>query len=379
MRVLVTFIGGLGHLEPLLPLARAARVAGHDVAVACSGRLVARVEAAGFAALPTSPVRTPEPRPRDLTPLAPTDRRAAEVEFAENFATTGARRHATAVRDHLLAWRPDVVVRDEADLGTVIATERLDVPCVSVLVLAAGLLIRPDLVGPPLAALRAEHGLPPDPGLAMLGRGLVLSPFPPSFRDPASPVPLPSTTHAFRTGGPAVRSWEPAGRPHVYATLGTVFNSGSGDLLERLLAGLSAVEADVLLTTGRDVDPADLGPHPGHVRVERFVPQGEVLPRSDLVVSHGGSGSLGAALAHGLPSVLVPLGADQPHNAGRAAELGLARVLDAATATPEEITSCVEAALADGDLRGRAHAVADEVAALPLVEELLPLVEALAR
>ena len=45
------------------------------------------------------------------------------------------------------------------------------------------------------------------------------------------------------------------------------------------------------------------------MRVERFVAQDEVLSEVDLVVSHGGSGSLMAALAHGLPSVLLPLGA----------------------------------------------------------------------
>ena len=43
------------------------------------------------------------------------------------------------------------------------------------------------------------------------------------------------------------------------------------------------------------------------------------------------------ALEHGLPSVLTPLGADQPHNASRAADLGVATSLDAAAVTPAEI------------------------------------------
>jgi UDP:flavonoid glycosyltransferase YjiC (YdhE family) len=85
-----------------------------------------------------------------------------------------------------------------------------------------------------------------------------------------------------------------------------------------------------------------------------------------------------AALAHGLPSVLVPLGADQPHNAGRAEELGVARVLDAATATPETIGETVAAALADDAMAGRARAVADEIDRLPGVGSTVPLLEALA-
>ena len=55
-----------------------------------------------------------------------------------------------------------------------------------------------------------------------------------------------------------------------------------------------------------------LGAQPAHVRAERFVPQSEELPHCDLVISHGGSGSVLGALAHGLPQLLLPLGADQP-------------------------------------------------------------------
>ena len=112
---------------------------------------------------------------------------------------------------------------------------------------------------------------------------------------------------------------------------------------------------------------------PDHVRVERFVPQAEVLRNTDLVVSHGGSGSLMATLAHGLPSVLLPLGADQPHNALRAEELGLARALDAATATPETIRRIVSEALDDQATRERARRVADKINGLPGVEETVPL------
>jgi len=122
---------------------------------------------------------------------------------------------------------------------------------------------------------------------------------------------------------------------------------------------------DVVATVGRGIDPADLGRQPAHVRVERFLPQGEVLPTVDLVVSHGGSGSLMATLAHGLPSMLLPLGADQPHNAERARELGVAATLDAETVWPEEVREHALAVLSDDAMRARCVAVADELRALP--------------
>jgi UDP:flavonoid glycosyltransferase YjiC (YdhE family) len=313
---------------------------------------------------------------RDLTPLVRVDMRDAEVEFAENFAGKGARRHSTVIREHLRAWRPDVVVRDEADFGSAVAAEVLGIPTATVLVLAAGTLIRPDLVSTPLAAVRAEAGLTPDPGLGMLTRGQVLFPFPPSFRSPAAPVSLPETAFAFRPDNPATIA-DRSSRKRVYVTLGTVFNTGSGDLFERLLAGLASIDADVVVTVGRDIDPADFGVQPDHIRIARFIAQSEVLRDTDLVVSHGGSGSLMATLAHGLPSVLLPLGADQPHNARRASELGLARNLDAATATPEEIRQSVSAGLGDHVARDRARRVAEEINALPGVEEAVRLLEGL--
>jgi MGT family glycosyltransferase len=129
------------------------------------------------------------------------------------------------------------------------------------------------------------------------------------------------------------------GRPLVYVTLGTVFNKP--ELLRRLLDGLDG-SASALVTTGRNVDPESLGGWPPNVRVERFVPQEQVLPGCDAVVAHAGSGSVRGALAHGLPLVLVPQGADQFDNAARCAAAGAAVVVP-----PEELTAgAVRTALA---------------------------------
>jgi UDP:flavonoid glycosyltransferase YjiC (YdhE family) len=374
MRILCTFVGGHGHLAPLLPLARAARATGHEVAVAGSGGLVARIEDAGFRAYATSPEphHSGTPAVRDLTPLEATDAGATEQEFADNFADRGARRMAGAVPGVLEDFRPDVVLRDETDLGTTIAAELLGIPVVTHLVLASGLLVRPELVGPRLDVVRAEHGLAPDPDLTRLTSGPVLSDFPPSFRSPDAPLRVTPSHYRSTT---VTRGARLPGRPRIYVTLGTIFNKTSGDLFERLLAGLADLDADVVVTVGRDLDPAVFGPAPDHVRVERFLPQDEVLAATDLVVSHGGSGSLMAALAHGLPSVLLPLGADQPHNAQRARELGVATAIDAATATVADITRGVGSALGDGAMVERCREVSAELAALPFLDSAVALLE----
>ena len=71
-------------------------------------------------------------------------------------------------------------------------------PHATVLVIAAGALVRPAVVAAPLNFVRAEHRLPPDPEVRMASRHLVLSPMPPSLRDPA--FPLPGTAHSIRPG-----------------------------------------------------------------------------------------------------------------------------------------------------------------------------------
>ncbi len=373
MRLLCTFVGGLGHLAPLLPVARAARDAGHEVAIAGSGGLVPRIEEEGFAAYATSETSHHAAAVgRDPAPLAVMDARASEVEFAQNFASRGARRMAGAIPAVIEDFGPDLVLRDETDLGTTVAAELAGVPVATHLVLASGLLVRPELVAPELDAVRLEHGLDADPGLSRLTSGLVLSDAPRGFRSPHAPLRL-EPTH-YRSGA-AVRSDRTGTRPRVYATLGTIFNKTSGNLFERLLDGLGALDADVVVTIGRGLDPADLGAQPPHVRVVPFVPQSEVLPGVDVVVSHGGSGSLVAALAHGLPSVLLPLGADQPHNAVRAAELGLASSLDAADATPAAIAEQGATVLRDDAMRARCGAVADAVRALPDVTAAVAALE----
>jgi UDP:flavonoid glycosyltransferase YjiC (YdhE family) len=359
VRVLFTFMGGPGHLEPLLPIALAARDAGHVVAVC--GRPSA-LRAATALELEVFATAADRRRPAERTPLLPVDLEREARDLRVGFAQGNAREHASSIRELCEAWHPDVLVCDETDFGSMIAAERLGLPFANVVTLAAGSFLRPENLSESLDAVRSENGLPPDPDLEMLRRHLVLAPVPPSFRDPA--FPPPPTLHAFRPGepAPAVAATDP---PTVYFTLGTEFNLESGDLFERVLAGVGELPVAVVATVGSNLDPAVLGPLPDNVRVERYVPQSSILPNASAVVCHGGSGSVLGALAHGLPLVVLPMGADQPLNAERCAALGVGRVLDVIAATPEDVREAVSAVLADSSYREAAERIRTEFAALP--------------
>jgi len=359
VRVLFGFAGGSGHFNPLVPIAAALIDAGHTVAFAPSPSVVDRVRQAGFVAVPAGP-------PYGMTepgPLLGPDLQAEERGVREYFAGSLARARADDLATICADWKPDVIVGDEMDFGALLAGERAGIPCARVLVLATGFLSRDELVRPALDRL----------GLPARDR-LVLSPFPPSLRDPA--VPLPPNTHTIRWTDPA-----PSGEPvpaSIYVTLGTIFSLEAGDLFARLLAGLQQLDESVLLTVGPYVDPVTLGPLPPHVRVARYVPQHLVIPGCDLVVSNGGSGSVLGALSRGKPLVLVPMGADQPNNAERCQALGAAEVLDVLTATPQDIAATARRVRESFTYRRAAERLRDEIAALPAPASAVPLLEALA-
>jgi UDP:flavonoid glycosyltransferase YjiC (YdhE family) len=380
VRILFTFAGGSGHFDPLVPIAHAAVAAGHIVAFTGEPAMAPTVEAAGFTVFRTGPNTSSTQR----RPLLELDAEREDRALRDGYAGRTARGRAAGVLALCAEWRPDLLVCDEVDFGSMVAGERLGLPYASVLVIAAGSFVRKELVAQPLNEVRAEHGLPPDPDLAMLSRYLVLSPFPASFRDPA--FPLPATAHSFRpfAPGPAADDTAPLwgtglyGAPTVYFTLGTVFNMESGDLFSRVLAGLRDLPINLIVTVGRHIAAAEFGSQPANVHIERYIPQSLVMPYCDLVVCHGGSGSVGGALAHGLPLVLIPMGADQPLNAARCAELGVARVLDPVAATAESVREAVTIVLADPTYRRAAEGMRDEMAGLPGPEHVIRLLERLA-
>jgi rhamnosyltransferase subunit B len=66
---------------------------------------------------------------------------------------------------------------------------------------------------------------------------------------------------------------------------------------------------------------------PDGIAAFEYAPHNQVMPRSAVIVHPGGIGTTGQALRAGKPALIVPHGQDQPDNARRCAQLGLARPL----------------------------------------------------
>ena len=127
------------------------------------------------------------------------------------------------------------------------------------------------------------------------------------------------------------------GRPLVYVTFGSAAPSMDffPGLYRAAIDALAGLPVRLLVTIGRDRDPAELGLVPANVRVERWVAQADLMPHVAAMVCHGGSGTVTMGLAAGVPMAVVPLFADQPWNASASTRWGeavaLARGAEAAT------------------------------------------------
>src|SRR5439155_14387694 len=96
-----------------------------------------------------------------------------------------------------------------------------------------------------------------------------------------------------------------------------------------------------------------------------FLPQPAVLPRVDLVVTHGGNNTVTEALHFGKPMVVLPLFWDQYDNAQRIDELGLGIRLAPYEVEGDELRGAMERLLGDEALARRLARIAGRLQAKP--------------
>lgn len=381
MRILVDSSSGVGHLFPLLPLAREARDHGHEVIVGVGSGLASVVAAAGFEHVPVGLPSLSQAVAAVPELIGLTGRQRAVVTFRRVFCEAIAPAIATDVLALTERWRPDVIVHEDMDFGSGVAADRLGIPHATIQATAWRPRMR-DLAQEPVDALRRQHGLSPDPGLAGLYGRLFFTTRPASMRDPSAPLPevaaelRPIADDRLGQADDSIMDPFPGqdGRRRIAITLGTV-NAGQVGLLRMLIDGAAAVGAHVVVALG--ADPSTLGQVTAGVDVRAYVPMSTLLPAADIVVFHGGSGTMLAALAAGRPMVIVPLAADQPDNADQCAAAGVARVLDAAGLTVDAVRHAIEAVLTDPTFRQRATDISAEIAAMPGPDAALDRIEAL--
>ncbi len=381
--MLFTTQPGLGHLLPLLPLADGLRDRGHSVMFASSASFGDEIAGAGHSSAPagrdwlTSKMADAFP---EIVSRPPGPERYAWAR-STLFASETARASLPDVVTIADGWRADLIVREAAEYGGCLAAELLDIPHAVVRTdSGSSSYAERRLVAPPLDAIRADVGLPPDPDCEMAFRYLSLS-FAPRCLDGPDEEVAP-TSHRLRPSesNDAVDDGRFANRgegPTVYATLGTIYNQPQ--LLADIVEALATEALNLVMTVGPTLDPGVVDPRRPNVTVERWIPQRLVLPHCDAVVTHGGYGTVTAALTHGCPLVLLPISADQPHNAARCTAAGVGVTIEASTRSPETIRAATFEVLDNARFGRAARDAAREMRDRPGVEHGLDLLETLAR
>jgi MGT family glycosyltransferase len=156
-------------------------------------------------------------------------------------------------------------------------------------------------------------------------------------------------------------SWLDPARRHVLVSLGTV-NRDAGRRLLTAAAEALAPLGDRLQAVL--VAPADLlDAPPDHVLVREFVPQLELLPHLDAVVSHGGHNTVCESLAHGVPLVVAPIRDDQPIVAQQVVDAGAGIRVRFGRVGATELREAVTTLLDDPSYRAAAQRVQESFAA----------------
>ncbi|MDQ6846432.1 MAG: glycosyltransferase [Candidatus Dormibacteraeota bacterium] len=377
MRVLFSSTWGLGHVFPMLPLARAFAAAGHQVLWATSADSCTRVVAAGVDANPAGLSGTAlREVVRDLNKAA-----AAQVSPPEQAQFTFPRMFGEAFTPAMVAdllplaqrWRPDILVHENGELASPLVGAILGAPSITHAFGGAIPASFLDAAGRRLEPLWSQYGQAVPPYAGCFTR-LYLDICP-------AAVQTVGTSHitAIQPLRPEQYIGEPPsvlppflsvdGRPLVYLTLGTMFNHPG--VLRPAIQALSALRVRLLVALGPTGNPTELDPGLPNVRVETWVHQPQVLEHSQVVVSHAGSGTFLGALGGGLPQLCIPQAADQFRNADGGVRSGAALLLTPEQATPETIADAVATLLEEDNFRHSANGIAADIRAMPSPAEVV--------
>ena len=151
--------------------------------------------------------------------------------------------------------------------------------------------------------------------------------------------------------------------PLVVVSLSTTWFPGQTDAYQHIATALGSLPVRAVMTLGglrpdRDLDA------PPNVRVMDRADHGVLFREASLVIGHGGHSTTFRALAHGVPTLMLPMHPllDQPMIAKAVQHAGAGRLLPR-TAGPERIATAVAAVLADPGVRASAMSLGERLRA----------------
>jgi MGT family glycosyltransferase len=338
--ILVMCMGGVGHVQLLLPLVAGFRRRGVPVRVMTHGEFRERVEAMGAAFV-------------DLYAGRPLDAADATSVPVPSRWVTFAGVYAESLAAEVATFAPRLILYDTFTVAGFVVARLLGLPYVNVCPnhapvpsrMLAALARDPrvatsDACRAAVERLRTVHGMAganPFSYYETLSPHLNLYCEPEEFLDPGDRAPFAplaffgALAPPESDGAPAAGAFAGSGtRRRIYVSFGTVvwpyFEAAATAALAAISQTLAGRDVDVVLSLGRHrLSPAARAALVrGNVRVEDHVDQWATLAEADAFVTHHGISSTHEAIFRRVPMISYPFFGDQPALARRCRDLGLA-------------------------------------------------------
>lgn len=149
--------------------------------------------------------------------------------------------------------------------------------------------------------------------------------------------------------------------PRIYISLGTFFNKRIR-LFRKIINALIDGHFQLIVNAGSAFDKLHSQDLPENVLLFKNIPQLEVLPRVDVVISHGGNNTVNETLSAGKPLLVIPVGGEQGDNAARVEYLQVGLRADRKKSTPREIRLKVRRLIEEPAFRLRAEELSNALA-----------------
>jgi MGT family glycosyltransferase len=160
----------------------------------------------------------------------------------------------------------------------------------------------------------------------------------------------------------------------IYLSLGSL-GSADVDLMRRLVDVLGSTSHRYIVSKGPLHDTYEL---PDNMWGDQQVPQTNVLPMVDLVITHAGNNTTTECFHFGKPMIALPLFWDQYDNAQRIDETGFGTRLRTYDFDDAELIGAIDRLLADTGLRSRMDAIGSRIRAADGIDKAARLLGSLA-
>ena len=385
-----------GHLDwgGFLKTAVILHQQGHDVAWVSGRAIEAAVVQAGvpFVTVRQTGWLWPPPPAPDLSSIPPQEavmlryRRALNTWLSEDLVAEAVEALLELAAQH---GRPDLILTDPFLTGVALAAEALAVPLVVCGWPAQGDLNEERMfpiqkgLGQEsqdrLKRLQDRFGLEginfsKGPAPSIISPHLHISYFTESWYQAESAALLPQNVFV---GGRPTPPTDPAPdwlraipdeAPLALITLGSVFTGDLGFFSWAAQAAARMGLVPIVVIGHSPIAPEAkaelLRALPGSTRLLNWVDFDHVLPRTRLIIHHGGMGTTHAAVVHGIPQMVVPHAADQRGQARRVAQAKIGLHLTAHDVRNGALLTGARALLQDTTVQANARALAEEMAAL---------------